>query len=122
MGSWPPSGKPRVVARASAAAYGADAREAGVWLGSRLTNGLLGVLHVTLVAAAIGPDQAGQFFLLWTAVWLLATVLRFGIDGILPRVVAGAARDGADVPSLRRAALAGLAACALAFLPLLLTF
>jgi O-antigen/teichoic acid export membrane protein len=106
----------------SAGGYVAHAGEAGVWLGSRLTNGLLGLLHVTLVTAAIGPGEAGRFFFLWTSVWLLGTVLRFGIEGILPRVVAEAQVAGHDVPSLRRPALAGLAACAIALVPLLVLF
>jgi len=102
--------------------YAADAGEAGVWLGSRLTNGLLGLLHVTLVTAAIGPSEAGRFFFFWTSVWLLGTVLRFGLEGILPRVVAEAQVAGREVPSLRRPAIAGLAACGLALVPLLVLF
>lgn len=108
--------------RSRLAPHAGDAREAGVWLGSRLTNGLLGLVHVSLVAAAIGPDEAGRFFFLWTAVWLLATVLRFGMEGVLPRIIAEALRDGTEVPSLRRAALAGLAASAVALVPLMAVF
>jgi O-antigen/teichoic acid export membrane protein len=87
-----------------------------------LTNGLLGLLHVSFVTAAIGPREAGHFFFLWTAVWLLGTVLRFGMEGILPRVVAEAQVAGGEVPSLRRPAVAGLAACGLALVPLLVLF
>src|SRR5437763_2924249 len=97
-------------------------REGGLWLGSRVTNGVLGLAQVSLTAAAIGPHEAGRFFLLWTGSWLLATVLKFGTDGILPRVVAEAHLAGRDVPSLRRPLAAGAAAFALLLVPLLAVF
>ena len=97
-------------------------REGGLWLGSRATNGVLGLAQVSLTAAAIGPHEAGRFFLLWTGSWLLATVLKFGTDGILPRVVAEAHLAGRDVPSLLRPLAAGAAAFALLLVPLLAVF
>ena len=63
-------------------------RQGGVFLGSRAVNGVLAVLQILLVTRAVGPSDAGHFFLLWTAAWLLSVVVKFGADGILPRAVA----------------------------------
>ena len=49
-------------------------RQGGVFLGSRAVNGALAVLQILLVTRAVGPSQAGRFFLLWTAAWLLSVV------------------------------------------------
>jgi O-antigen/teichoic acid export membrane protein len=96
-----------------------DLREGTAWVGSRVVNGILGLVQVSLAVAAVGSAEAGRFFLLWTGVWLLATVLKFGTEGILPRAVAEAAVRGAAVPSLRRPVAVGLLA-GVALLPALL--
>jgi O-antigen/teichoic acid export membrane protein len=72
-----------------------------VFLASRAVNGLLALIHVSLVVRAVGGPDAGRFFLVWTAAWLLATGIRFGVDGILPRVVAEAIASGSPTPSSR---------------------
>jgi oligosaccharide repeat unit polymerase len=92
-------------------------RQGGVFLGSRAVNGALAVLQILLVTRAVGPSQAGRFFLLWTAAWLLSVVVKFGADGILPRAVAEARVADEPHVSVRRATLAGLA-CGAALMPL----
>jgi O-antigen/teichoic acid export membrane protein len=78
------------------------------FFGSRAANGALGLVQAAAVSRALSTAAAATFFLWWTAVWLVATVFKFGLDGILPRVVAESGQSGA-VPSLRRAlALGGL--------------
>jgi oligosaccharide repeat unit polymerase len=79
-----------------------------VFLGSRGVNGVLAVLQILLVTRAVGPSEAGRFFLLWTAAWLLSVVVKFGADGILPRAVAEAQVAGDPHVSVRRALIAGL--------------
>jgi O-antigen/teichoic acid export membrane protein len=80
----------------------ASVRQGGVFLGSRAANGLLGVLQVFLVTRAVGPAEAGRFFVLWTAAWLLSVIVKFGADGILPRAVAEARLAGAATVSIGR--------------------
>ncbi|MBV9212477.1 MAG: hypothetical protein JOZ25_02400, partial [Actinobacteria bacterium] len=99
-----------------------EAREGAVWFGSRFANGVLGFVQVSLATVAIGSHEAGRFFLFWTATWLLATVLKFGVDGILPRVVAEAQVDGRAVPSLVKPVVGGLAAFVVLLAPLLAAF
>lgn len=84
------------------------ARHAAVFLTSRVANGALALAQVYLVTRAIGPAEAGRFFLLWTAASLLGAVLMFGADGILPRAVAEAAVAGPTVVSMRRIFVTGL--------------
>jgi O-antigen/teichoic acid export membrane protein len=84
-------------------------RQGGVFFGSRAINGVLAVLQILLVTRAVGPSDAGRFFLLWTAAWLLSVVVKFGADGILPRAVAEAGVAGESHVSVRRAVTAGLA-------------
>ena len=79
-------------------------RQGGVFLGSRAVNGVLAVLQILLVTSAVGPSEAGRFFLLWTAAWLLSVVVKFGADGILPRAVAEAGVAG---PRTCRSAVPG---------------
>src|SRR5919198_3181370 len=83
------------------------ARQASVYLASRVLNGVLALAQVLLVTRAVGTAEAGHFFLLWTAAWLLSTVMRFGTDGILPRAVAEAAVRGSRTLSIRRVLAAG---------------
>nr|MBA3263819.1 hypothetical protein [Thermoleophilaceae bacterium] len=92
-------------------------RQGGVFLGSRAVNGALAVLQILLVTRAVGPSEAGRFFLLWTAAWLLSVVLKFGADGILPRAVAEAQVAGEAHVSIRRAVAAGVA-CGAVLMPL----
>ena len=92
-------------------------RQGGVFLGSRAVNGALAVLQILLVTSAVGPSEAGRFFLLWTAAWLLSVVVKFGADGILPRAVAEAGVTGDRHVSIRRATGAGLA-CGAVLMPL----
>lgn len=86
----------------------ASVRQGGVFLGSRAANGLLAVLQVFLVTRAVGPAEAGHFFLLWTAAWLLSVIVKFGADGILPRAVAEARLAGAGTLSIGRVLGMGL--------------
>ena len=88
-------------------------RYGGVFVASRALNGALALLQVLLVTEAVGPADAGRFFLLWTAAWLLSVVVKFGADGILPRGMAEARLAGSDRVSMRRVALVGMAAAAL---------
>ena len=82
-------------------------RQGGVFLGSRAVNGVLAVLQILLVTRAVGPSEAGRFFLLWTAAWLLSVVVKFGADGILPRAIAEAGVAGEAHVSIRRALAGG---------------
>ena len=91
-------------------------RQGGVFLGSRAVNGVLAVLQILLVTRAVGPSEAGRFFLLWTAAWLLSVVVKFGADGILPRAVAEAGVAGETHVSIRRAIAAGLG-CGVVLMP-----
>jgi O-antigen/teichoic acid export membrane protein len=93
--------------RALTAVSAPSARHALAFFGSRVANGLLGLAQATLVARALSLGDAARFFLWWTAVWLLATVFKFGLDGILPRVVAETPASG-SLPQLRRPLAAGL--------------
>lgn len=93
-----------------------ERRHAAVFLTSRVINGALALAQVYLVTRAIGPAEAGRFFLLWTAALLLGAVLMFGADGILPRAVAEAAVGGRRVVSLRKVLVTGLL-CGLVVLP-----
>ena len=95
------------------------ARHAVAFLATRAVNGALALAQVVVVTKAIGTAEAGRFFLLWTAAWLLCAVLRFGTDGILPRAVAEAKVLGVDAVSVRRVVLTGLAV-GVAVLPFLL--
>jgi O-antigen/teichoic acid export membrane protein len=92
-------------------------RQGGVFLGSRAVNGVLAVLQILLVTRAVGPSEAGRFFLLWTAAWLLSVVVKFGADGILPRAVAEAGVTGEGHVSVRRAVLAGVVCGAVLMTP-----
>jgi O-antigen/teichoic acid export membrane protein len=87
-----------------------SARQAGAYLGTRAANGALALLQLLLVTVAVGPAEAGRFFLLWTAAWLLTVVGRFGVDGILPRAVAEGRLSGSPIVSIRRVLVAGLVA------------
>ena len=98
----------------------ASVRQGGVFLGSRAANGLMGVLQVFLVTRAVGPAEAGRFFLLWTAAWLLSVIVKFGADGILPRAVAEARVAGAATVSIGRGLGTGLVVGA-ATLPIVMT-
>jgi O-antigen/teichoic acid export membrane protein len=97
---------------------GRTARHAAIFLSTRAVNGALALVQVVVVTRAIGPDGAGQYFRLWTAAWLIAAVIRFGTDGILPRAVAEAELHGEDAVSIRRVLLTGSAVGLLA-LPML---
>lgn len=96
-----------------------DARHSASFFGSRVANGALGLAQATLVARALSTEAAAHFFLWWTAVWLLATVFKFGLDGILPRVVAEAQPRG-SMPNLRRPVAAGLVAGLVLAVPVLM--
>jgi O-antigen/teichoic acid export membrane protein len=96
-----------------------SARHAGVFLGSRVINGALALVQVYLATRAVGSAESGRFFLLWTAAWLLAVVLMFGADGVLPRAVAEATVAGRSVVSMRRVLSAG-ALSGLVALPILM--
>lgn len=95
----------------------APVRAGGVFLASRVTNGVLALVQVLLVTHAVGPSQAGRFFLLWTAAWLLSVVVKFGVDGIVPRAVAEARVAGRMRVSIRRVIRAGLVCGALLLAP-----
>jgi O-antigen/teichoic acid export membrane protein len=92
-------------------------REGGVFFASRVANGVLAMVQVLLVTQAVGPSQAGRFFLLWTAAWLLSVVVKFGVDGIVPRAVAEARSAGLTRVSIRRVIGIGLVCGALLLLP-----
>jgi hypothetical protein len=77
-------------------------------------NGLLALLQVSFVTIAVGAADAGRFFRVITAAWLLASVLKFGVDGILPRAVAEMTPAAARTPSVRRQLGSGLALMVLA--------
>jgi O-antigen/teichoic acid export membrane protein len=88
----------------------ASVRQGGVFLASRVLNGALALVQVWLVTQAVGPAEAGRFFVLWTAAWLLSVVIKFGADGVLPRAVAEARLSGSERVSVRRVEVAGVAA------------
>jgi O-antigen/teichoic acid export membrane protein len=95
----------------------APVRAGGVFFASRVTNGVLALVQVVLVTHAVGPSQAGRFFLLWTGAWLLSVVAKFGVDGIVPRAVAEARVAGVARVSIRRVIRAGLVCGALLLPP-----
>lgn len=76
-------------------------RQGTAFFASRLINGVLALIHVTLAVRALGPSQSGSYFVAFTAAWLLSTVLKFGVDGILPRTVAESEAASSAVPSSR---------------------
>ncbi len=97
----------------------ASVRQGGVYLASRFANGVLALLQLVLVTEAVGPSDAGRYFLLWTAAWLLSVVVKFGSDGIVPRAVAEARLAGGDVVSVRRVCAAGALGAALLLAPVM---
>jgi O-antigen/teichoic acid export membrane protein len=80
-----------------------QSREVGYYLATRTANGLLALLNAYVVIAVLGESEAGRYFLFWTAAWILSVVMRLGVDGVMPRVVAEAGLAGGAVPSLRPA-------------------
>ncbi|MCL6441622.1 MAG: hypothetical protein K6T27_09050, partial [Thermoleophilum sp.] len=78
-----------------------------VYLGTRAANGALALLHVWAVTRALGASEAGHFFMVWTAAWLLSVVVRFGTDGVAARALAEADVAGERPPSLLPLLLVG---------------
>lgn len=93
-----------------------DIKRGVAYLTTRMANGALGLVHAIATVAALGSRDAGRFFLLWTAAWMLAVVAKAGIDGILPRLVAESASRGRPIESIRRVGVLG-AGLALALCP-----
>jgi O-antigen/teichoic acid export membrane protein len=85
---------------------------------ARAVNGALALLQAYLCLRLAGDRAAAAFFLAWTAAWLLAAMLKFGVDGVLPRAVAEARLAGKSPESMRRLLAAGAGVALLAFLPL----
>jgi len=85
--------------------------------GTRAVNGGFALASTALPIAVAGASEAGRYFALWTAGWLCAVVARFGIDMVLPRVVA----ERGEQPTLgpvRRRSLAGALCAVLAVVPI----
>src|SRR3712207_5807252 len=77
--------------------------EVGVFVATRTLNGITALLHAGVVIAVLGEAASGHYFLFWTASWLLSVLMRLGVDGVMPRVVAEATVGGTPLPSLRPA-------------------
>jgi len=90
-------------------------RQGTVYLGTRAANGALALVHVWAVTRALGASEAGHFFMIWTAAWLLSVVVRFGTDGVAARALAEADVTGQHPPSLLPLLLVG-AGCGLVLL------
>lgn len=84
-------------------------RHTGGWFASRIVNAVLGLLQVGFTVRILGAEEAAPFFVFWTAAWLLAALLKFGSDGVLPRIVAETSVGRRPVESVRRLLLTGLA-------------
>ncbi len=95
-------------------------RRGGVYFLTRAANGALALAHVWAVGHALGSDQAGRFFMLWTSAWLLSVAIRFGSDGVVARALAEADAARRPPASLGGVLLVGLAVAALLFWPLTL--
>ncbi|GBD45592.1 hypothetical protein HRbin41_00400 [bacterium HR41] len=92
-------------------------RQGSVYLATRAANGALALVHVWAVTRALGPSEAGRFFMIWTAAWLLSVVVRFGTDGITARAIAEADVEGRPPPSLLPLLGAGAGCGAILLLP-----
>lgn len=97
-------------------------REGAGYFVTRVGNGALALVHTAVAVVAVGAGDAGRFFLIWTAAWLLATVARFGVDGVLPRAVAEAKLDAGAWMGFGRALATGAVVALLAVAPLLMAF
>jgi O-antigen/teichoic acid export membrane protein len=113
-----PERSPGLRVRARLIARLSGRRTAMLFLSTRVVNGVLALAQVTLAARVLGAEAAGRFFLLWTASWIVATIMKFGVDAVLPRIVAESQRRGDGLGT--RAALGLGLVVALAASPLLL--
>lgn len=93
-------------------------RRGGVYFLTRAANGALALAHVWAVGHALGSEQAGHFFMLWTSAWLLSVAVRFGSDGVVARALAEADAARRPPASLGGVLIVGLAVAALLFWPL----
>lgn len=79
---------------------------ASSFLLSRVTNAVLVLVQLALVARLYGTLDASKFFVLWTVIWAGSVGVRFGFDLLLPKHVAAAELSGsiADLAGYGRVA------------------